>query len=142
MTVTASQVAQLQGAITNEYPAGATVTNGNAVYIDSSGNIQNAIANVAVSSEAIGILVAVPQAGQTTAATGERCTVVVFGPVGGFASLTPGVVYYVDASTAGAITATAPTGGSKWAKAIGYAKSATELFVLPGVRPAISSAGA
>lgn len=142
MAVTAANVAQLQGAITNDYVAGATVTNGNAVYVDSSGNIQNAIASVAASSEAVGILVGVPQAGQTTAASGERCTVVVLGLVGGFSSLTPGVVYYVDATTAGAITATQPTGSLKWAKSIGYAKSATELFVLPGVRPAISSAGA
>jgi hypothetical protein len=142
MTVTASQVAQLQGAITTEFTAGGTVTNGNAVYIDSSSNVQNAKADAAATSEGIGIVVAVPQAGQTTAASTERVTVVTFGPVGGYASLTPGVVYYIDAATAGAITATAPTGAGKWAKTIGYAKSATELFVLPGIRPAISSAGA
>lgn len=142
MTVTASQVAQLAGAIPNDANAGATVTVGNAVYIDSNGNVQNAIANVAVSSEGVGIVVGVPQAGQTTAALNERVTYVVFGLVGGFASLTPGVIYYIDPTTAGAITATAPTGANKWAKTIGYAKSATELFVLPGIRPAISSAGA
>lgn len=142
MAVTAANVAQLQGAITNEFQAGGTVTNGNAMYIDSSGNVQNAKADAAATSTAIGICVGVPQAGQTTAASGERVTVVVIGPVGGFSSLTPGAVYYIDSSTAGAITATAPTGAGVWAKSIGYAKSATELFVLPGVRPAISSAGA
>lgn len=142
MAVTAASVAQLTGAITRDYSAGGTTTNGNAVYVDSSATVQNAKADTAATSAAIGIQVAVVNAGQTTAASGDKVTVVTLGPVGGFSSLTPGAVYYIDSSTAGAITATAPTGALVWAKSIGYAESATVLFVLPGIRPAISSAGA
>lgn len=142
MAVTAANVAQGTGALPRDYSAGGTVTVGNAVYVDSNAAVQAAVASAAATSAAIGIVVAVVKPGQTTAASGEKVTVVTLGPVGGFSSLTPGAVYYIDSSTAGAITATAPTGALVWAKSIGYAESATVLFVLPGIRPAISSAGA
>lgn len=142
MAVTATKVSPLTGAVLRDYVATSATVNGNAVAIDSNSQIVKAKADTAATSTAIGIQVAVPDAGQTTSVANDRCTVCTFGPVGGFSSLTPGAVYYVDSSTAGAITATAPTGGSVWAKSVGYAESATVLFVLPGIRPAISSAGA
>jgi hypothetical protein len=142
MAVTAANVAQLTGAMTRDYVATSATVNGNAVAVDSNSQIVKAKADTAATSAAIGIQVAVPTAGATTSVAGERCTVVTLGPVGGFSGLTPGAIYYVDSNTAGEITATAPTGALVWAKSIGYAESATVLFVLPGVRPAISSAGA
>lgn len=142
MAVTAANVRALEGAILRNKKAGGTVNMGDAVYIDSNSAVQQAKANAAATSAAEGVIVAVAQPGQTSAAAGEGVSVCTFGPVGGFSSLTPGAVYYVDASTAGAITATAPSGGGAWAKSIGYAESDTILFVSPGIRPAISSAAA
>lgn len=142
MTVTAANVRALEGAILRNKKAGGTVSMGQAGYIDSNSAVQAAKADAAATSAAEGIVVAVAQPGQTSAASGEGISMCVFGPVGGFSSLTPGAVYYVDDTTAGAITATAPTGAGKWAKSIGYAESDTILFVSPGIRPAISSAGA
>ena len=142
MAVTATSVSPLQGAMVHDFVATSATVNGNAVAVDSNSKIVKAKADTAATSLAVGIQVAVAEPGQTTSVAGQMCTVVTLGPVGGFSSLTPGAIYYVDASTAGAITATAPTGGSAWAKSVGYAESDTVLFVLPGVRPAISSAGA
>lgn len=142
MAVTAANVSALKGAVPRDYKATSATVNGNAVAIDSNSQVVKAQANAAATSTAIGIQTSVSDAGQTASVAGQAVTVVTFGPVGGFSSLTPGAVYYVDASTAGEITATAPTGGGAWAKSVGYAESATVLFVLPGVRPAISSAGA
>lgn len=142
MTVTAANVRALEGAIKRNKKAGGSGSMGDAVYIDSNSAVQQAKADAAATSTAEGIVVAVSVPGNTAFVTNDGITVVVFGPVGGFSSLTPGAVYYVSDTTAGAITATAPTGAGKWAKSIGYAESDTILFVSPGIRPAISSAGA
>ena len=85
------------------------------------------------------IVIAVAQPGQTTAVSGEAVEVCVFGPVSGFASLTPGAVQYLSAANAGVLVETAPSGAGKWAKAIGRAESAGIVFVLPGVVAARSS---
>lgn len=45
--------------------------------------------------------------------------------------LTPGATYWLDGTTAGAITATAPTGAGKVSQVIGVALSATELSFVP-----------
>ncbi len=139
MAVTAAQVRALEGALTRPRKAGGAITNGNAVYIDSNGRVQAARANLAATSEGMGVVSAVNETAETTAADGDAVTVVTFGPVGGFSSLTPVAIYYVDDGTAGAIVTPAPAGAGKWAKSIGYAESAGVLFVLPGVAAARSS---
>jgi hypothetical protein len=45
--------------------------------------------------------------------------------------LTPGATYYLDVSTAGAITSTAPSGAGKVSQVVGVALSATELSFVP-----------
>lgn len=140
MAVTAANVRPLEGALTRPRKAGGNVTMGMAVYQDSNGKVQAARTNAAATSEAVGILAAVNEPGETTAADTEAVTVCTFGPVGGFSSLTPGAIYYVSDTTAGDITATAPNGAGKWVKSIGYAETATILFVMPGIAPARSSA--
>lgn|SRR5574341_169124 len=138
MAVTAAQVRALEGSLTRPIKAGGAVVMGNAAYIDSNGKLQKAQANLAATSDAKGVIVAVNEPGETTAGDTEAVTLCTFGPVAGFSSLTPGSVYYVDDATAGAIVATAPSGTGKWAKAIGYAESATILFVMPGITAARS----
>lgn len=140
MAVTAANVRPLEGALTRPRRAGGTVTMGQAVYTDSGGEVQAARANAAATSDAIGILVAVNEPGETTAADNDAVTVCTFGPVGGFSGLTPGAIYYVDNAAAGNIITPAPSGAGIWAKSIGYAESATVLFVAPGIAAARSSA--
>ncbi len=140
MAVTAANVRPLEGALTRPRRAGGNVTMGNAVYTDSGGEVQAAKADAAATSDAIGIVVAVNEPAETTAGNDDAVTVCTFGPVAGFTSLTPGAIYYVSDATAGAIVTPGTTGAGKWLKSIGYAESATVLFVTPGIAPARSSA--
>lgn len=139
MTVTAANVRPLEGAQLRSKVAGGTVNMGDAVYVDSNSKVQAAVATSAAAAEAWGVITAVAQPGDTSAPSGDAVSVCTFGPVGGYSSLTPGAIYYVDDTTAGAITATAPSGAGKWAKAVGYAESDTILFVDPGIAAARSS---
>ena len=139
MTVTAASVRALNEAETRTMIAGGNLTMGQAVYVASSGSVVVALADAALTAEAVGIVIAVAQPGQTTAVSGEAVEVCVFGPVSGFASLTPGAVQYLSAANAGVLVETAPSGAGKWAKAIGRAESAGIVFVLPGVVAARSS---
>ena len=82
----------------------------------------------AASAQAIGIVVAGPQ-GKVSFVVTEWVDVVVFGPVTGFSSLTPGALHY-GSVTAGDIETAAPAGSSgDYLWIVGYAESATTLFV-------------
>lgn len=131
ITVTSAQVRPLEGAIVRNYQAGAAVTVGYAVYLDSSGYVQHADANVTeATARAMGIVVA-SKDGETAVVSGDRCSVCVFGPVSGFASMTPGEPVY-NSSTVGRLDQTAPTGGV-YVQAVGRADSASIIFVNPDV---------
>lgn len=67
---------------------------------------------------------------------GATSTVRILGRVTGLSSLTAGSIYYVDASTPGDITATAPSN----VRAVGFADSTTSLIVSPA-QPASGSGG-
>lgn len=138
MAVTAAYVRPLEGAVGRNFKAGGALTMGNAVYVASDGDVEAGRANAAATSDAIGVVAAVNEPGDTTAAAGDAVTVVTFGPVGGFSSLTPGKIQYLSDATAGALTETAPSGAGKWLKAVGYAESATVLFVMPDINAAAS----
>jgi hypothetical protein len=58
----------------------------------------------------------------------ESGEVVTFGPLDGFAGLTPGAVYYLD-TVDGEITATAPSGSGSIKQKVGRAMTTTKLFV-------------
>lgn len=120
---------------------GGAVTIGNAVYVASDDDIEVTDANAAATSMAIGILVALAGSdpSDTVGASGDRGSVCVFGPVycAGW-GLTPGAIYYVS-ETAGAITATKPSGAGTWSFAIGYALDANTLFVMPGLVAPVSN---
>ena len=128
VTVTAADVRPLPGAIVRRYEAGATMTPGDLVYVASDGQVELADIDGAASAQAIGIVVAGPD-GKTSFSTGEQVDVVVFGPVAGFSSLTPGALHY-GSVTAGDIETAAPSGSSgDYLWIVGYAEAAAVLFV-------------
>jgi hypothetical protein len=107
--------------------AGAAMTVGYAVYLDSSGYAQHADADLsAVGARVIGILVA-SKDGETSVTSGDRCSIAVWGRVSGYASMTPGAPVYIS-KTVGRLDQTAPTGGA-YPNAIGRAESATTIFI-------------
>jgi microcystin-dependent protein len=99
----------------------ASVADGEAVRWDSGNSrFDEAIADGTANNRAVGI------------ADVTNSRVYLYGECPLFSGLTPGSRYYLDASTAGAITATAPTDRI----AIGIAKSATTLWVDVDADPA------
>ena len=92
----------------------AGVANGNAVYWDSANTrFDKALANGTAAQNMVGF------------ADVTNSKLYAFGDAVLFAGLTPGSRYYLDGTTAGAITTTAPAN----AVVVGVAKSATEVFV-------------
>jgi len=117
--------------IMRNFKSGAALTVGYGVYIDSSGYVQHADAD-AGETEARGIGVVVASVdGETSVTSGDNASVCVFGPVGGYSGMTPGEPVYVS-TTVGRLTQTKPSGGA-YQRAIGWALSATVLFVNPDV---------
>lgn len=112
------------------FNAGGALTVGQAVYLASDGDVEAADADGQATAQAVGIVVAVGAAGATTAAAGDRVDVCVFGPVTGYSSLTPGGVAYVS-PTAGSMDQTASATSGDYNFIIGYAESATTVFVSP-----------
>lgn len=127
LSFTAANIRPLDGAITRGFNAGAaSITPGDLVYIASDGDVETADGNQTQAiSRAVGIVVAI-QGGKSSTAAGDRVTVCMFGPVAGFASLTPGANGYVS-DTAGDIADAAAT----YDRIVGFAESATVFFVHP-----------
>lgn len=129
ITFTSAEIRPLRGAVPRNYRAGGACTVGYAGYLDSNGYVQHADADVSeAASRGRGVIVA-SKDGETSIASGDRCSMVVFGPVGGFAGMTPGAPVYID-TTVGTYTHTKPTGGA-YQQSIGWAESATVLWVNP-----------
>lgn len=92
----------------------ASVADGEVVRWDSgNGRFDEAIADGSANNRAVGI------------ADVTNSKVYIYGECALFSGLTPGARYYLDASTAGTVTITAPADGVQ----VGIAKSATTLFV-------------
>lgn len=106
---------------------------GNVVYPDS-GGVDLAQADAAATSEVLGLVAetsiingesgAIQTDGILEATTGQWDAVA--GTTGG---LTPGAVYYLDASNAGQMTATAPTSEGEYVVRVGRAVSATKFEI-------------
>lgn len=133
ITPTAADIRALEGAVLRPYDAGAELDVGEWGYVAADGDIEGSDANVAVSSDVIGIIVAVADtSGGITAAAGDALSVCTFGPVSGFSGLTPGDRVYVS-ETANKVADVAPSGALTWTHCVGYVESATTIFVMPGV---------
>lgn len=133
ISITGGQVRPLNGAIIRRFDAGATVSVGQAVYVDTSGDVRPADADAEASAQARGVVVGVGVAGATSAATGQTVDVVTHGPVAlGASGLTDGAAVYVS-TTAGAMDQTAPASAGDYPFVIGWAEADGVLYVQPQV---------
>jgi len=119
---------------TVQAPAGQALTAQQAVYI-SLGASDGRTAGAAYPADA-SIANGPTRAGfvgfaHTATATGDTAHLVTGGFLGGFTSLTPGALYYLDPTTPGGITATRPTVTNQVIAPVGVATSASTLAVNP-----------
>ncbi len=117
---TAANLKPLGGAIVRNYTAGAAVTAGAPVYLDSSGYVQMADASAVATNYVIGAAI------QAAAASGDRIDVVVHGPMKLTTGGTPGAIVYIS-DTTGAVSETAGTKTT----ILGVNESATVVFIRP-----------
>ena len=107
------------------------ITIGQPVYVDGSATVDLARANAAATDRAIGL---VADASISAAASGAiRHGGVVssanWTPVIGSTNLTAGADYFLSATTAGQLTATAPTTAGQFVSYVGHAISTTKLLI-------------
>lgn len=131
ITNTDARIRMLEGAMGRDFTLSGSINVGDAVYINTSGSILQARANLAATSQAIGVLVALHD-GDTSGVSGDRGTVCVFGPVSGFAGLIEGQPAYLSDDTAGGLEDAAPSGAGTWTHVVGYGERDGVLFVQPG----------
>jgi hypothetical protein len=128
LTFTAKNIVPLEGAVTRPFVAGGALNVGDSVYMASDGDVEQSDGNVSNAvARSIGVVTA-SYDGETTIAAGHACTVCVYGPVGGFTSLTPGNYGYVS-NTAGKIADAAGT----FNFIVGRAEDTDVFFVDPGL---------
>lgn len=135
-TATPTSIRPLTGAILRRATAAAELTAGQAVYLAAAGALPTTN-TAADTARARGIVVA-DGYGNTTFANGSRVDLVIHGPVGGYASLTPGAPLYTAADP-GTLTHTAPTAPGSYLWPLGYAETATVLIVQPGAGAAVAN---
>ena len=116
---TAANIKPLAGAIVRRYTSGTAIAAGEIVHLETDGYVDPAVVSGAP-DEAIGIAV------QAASAAGEVIDVVGLGPIVCLTDATPGGTVFTSAS-AGEPTQT----DASYLTAVGYAESATVLFVLP-----------
>lgn len=127
-----------RGAVVKDYIAGVALTVGQVVYIDSSDQAQLAIATSALAGTTVGIIADAPNRyGETTIPAGQYAPVTIMGPVWGYSGLVPGTLYWVDKTTAGALTDTAPT--SAYQYSVGRAIATDTILVVPGTTSPVSA---
>jgi hypothetical protein len=113
---------QSAGAVSNLYTAGVALNACEALYISAANTVEKALADNTSKSYLIGF-------SRLAALLGANAEVYSEGVLSGFSGLTAGSRYYLDDTTAGAITATVPSGSGKTIVQAGYAKSATALHI-------------
>lgn len=140
ISVTAAVVRPLNGAVVRRGTAGGSGNLGAAVYLDGTNGWKLADADAEASSQGRGVVVGVNGNTALTAfVSGDEIDIVRQGPVAGFASMTPGGAVFVS-TTAGAMDQTAPATAGDFPFAIGYAESASVLYVQPQITvPTVNS---
>jgi hypothetical protein len=128
VSFTATDVRPLPQYVSRRFDAGGSIYAGQAVYIAADGDVERADADGSLTAQAIGIMVA-DNDGGTLAVSGDRVDVVVFGPVTGYSSLTPGLIVFASA-TAGGMTQDAPDNGT-FVVPVGLAYDASTIMVNP-----------
>jgi len=129
VTVTAGDVRPLPGFVSRRFDAGGTIYTGQSVYIAADGDVVQSDADAgSLEAQSIGIFVA-DNTGATIATDGDRVDVVVFGPVTGYSSMTPGALVFASTSAGGLVQGT-PDAGSHVVP-VGIAFDAATIFVNP-----------
>lgn len=113
---------QAAAQVVNSYTADEALAARDVLYISAADNVSKALANNTSQSYAMGLAKA---AALDTALVEVQSE----GVMTGFSGLTAGSRYYLDNTTAGAITGSVPTGSGNSIVQIGYAKSATALHI-------------
>lgn len=108
--------------VVNMYTANVAIAARDVVYISAADSVSPALADNTSASYAMGLATA---AALITAPVQVKSE----GIMTGFAGLTAGSRYYLDATTPGAITASIPVGTGNTVVQVGYAKSATALHI-------------
>jgi hypothetical protein len=110
---------------------GAVSVPGSPMYLDGTNGWKPADADVAASGQARGILASLPN-GSVSGSIGDACDIVTEGRITGYASMTPGAAVFVSV-TAGSLDQTAPTAQDDYVFAIGWADSASTIYVHPQI---------
>ena len=108
--------------VQNTYTAQVSVAAKDVVYVSSANNVSPASAAAVATSYAIGFAA---NAAAPAASVGVKTD----GIISGFTGLTTGSRYYLDATPAGAITTSIPTGTGNTIVQVGYAKSTTDVQI-------------
>lgn len=130
ITVTKANVRPVNAnqCIIRQLVSGEAIDVGEIVYVKSDGLAWLAAGGTAAPARVIGIVVAIGSQGQVTGVgAGEELSVVMFGPVAGASSMTPGAPAYVS-NTAGGLDTAAGTVSA----VVGLSLSADILFIHPG----------
>lgn len=131
VTLTVANIRPLDGAVVRRGTAGATLTPGAAVYLDGANGWKLGDGDAVASAQCRGIVVS-DGFGSVSFASGAAVDIVRSGPIAGFTSMTPGGAVFVS-NTPGEIDQTASVTTGDFVFAIGYADSATVLFVQPQI---------
>src|SRR5688572_1718745 len=127
-----TQIRPLHGALVRPYTVATALQIGDAVALNSSGDIVPARANADGTTNAIGVVV-MGDAYMPTAslAVGATAAVVVDGPIAGLTGMTVTDPLFVSSATAGLMTQTAPTGGSNRVFSVGRPIGTNVFYVRP-----------
>lgn len=113
---------QAASQVVNSYTAAVAILARDVVYISAADNVSKALATNTSQSYAIGLAKAAAIATAPVEVQSE-------GVMTGFTGLTAGSRYYLDATVAGTITSSIPTGSGNTIVQVGYAKSTTALHI-------------
>jgi hypothetical protein len=139
ITNTPASIEASPGAVVERVTLGAAAVAGEALYLDGANGWKPTDADAVASAEGRCILVGGGVPGATSFPSGARVDACFFGLVGGYSGMTPDGDVYIS-QVAGDMDQTAPSGGSNYIHKIGWAFSATEIFVDPAkTTPAESS---
>ena len=126
ITPTAASMRPLGGAVIRRFNAGGSGNVGDTVYIAADGDVEQADASSAGTTYAVGVVVAVAGKDVTAFVAGNALDVVIWGPVTGFAAMTPNDVLY-QSNTAARMGEAAGDSSHK----IGRALTASTVFINP-----------
>jgi hypothetical protein len=110
---------------------GAVSVPGSPMYLDGTNGWKPADADVAASGQARGILLSLPN-GSVSGAIGDAGDIVTEGRITGYSGMTPGAAVFVSVN-AGKLDQTPPAAEDDYVFAIGWAESATTIYVHPEI---------